>query len=122
NGLSKPQKVYYIVRNLDAEVCNGGSAQYFVNSSGNHARNAAKAMQSVGAAGKAAIVQRALDLFGPDGPPRNHDRGHEQLAAFTAEQDAVLDQLDSEYYADSDQVTALLADYARAHKKHFVEE
>lgn len=67
-------------------MCNGGSAQYCVNSSGNHAHLAVKALRAIGATGTAEIVQRPLDLFGPDGPDRN--RRHDQLAALSPEQDA----------------------------------
>jgi HEAT repeat protein len=120
-GLTKPQKVYYIIFVLNAEVRNGGFAQYFVNSSGNHAHHAVKALMAVGASNTAAIVQRALDLFGSNGPDRNRDRRHEQLAALTPEQDAEMDRLNTEFYTDPDDLDAAVADYARTNKEHFRE-
>ncbi|MHB1426358.1 MAG: DMP19 family protein [Gemmataceae bacterium] len=119
-GLTRPQKVYYVIYVLSAEVRNGGFAQYFVNSSGNHANLTVKALREVGAANTAAIVQRALDLFGPDGPDRNRDRRHPQLAALTPEQDAEMDRLNTEFYTDPDDLDAALADYVRSNREHFV--
>jgi hypothetical protein len=91
-----------------------------VNSSGNHAHLAVKALRAIGATGTAEIVQRALDLFGPDGPDRNRNRRHDQLAALSPEQDAAMDQLDKEFYTDPDDLKATLADYVRANKEHFI--
>jgi hypothetical protein len=119
--LSKPQKVYYCVWLLNAEVRNGGFAQYFVNSSGNLARLARKALAVLGAVHTEEILRRAMSCFGQDGPSGDHDERHEQLAVVYDRERAGLDRLDDEFYEDRDGLDGLLLAFARRHSKHFVE-
>lgn len=119
-GLSKPQKLYWAAIGYDGEVNNGGHSQYFFNSSGDGWKAAIAGLKAIGAKERASILQEALDLFGPTGPPEDRESRHIQLADFTTEQDKVLDKLDTQYYECKENMDALLALYAIKHKEHFV--
>ncbi len=119
DALTEPQKVYLTLIDLDGQVRNGGFHQYFVNSYGGNAWFAPRAAERVPAPGHAAVIRRAVALFGPDGPPRDRDDRHVRLAAFTAEQDAELKALDTAYYGVPDKLDTLLTLYAVEHASHF---
>jgi HEAT repeat protein len=119
DALSPPQKHYYAVFIYDAEVNNGGHAQYFVNSSGDHWKDAIEGLNAIGANARAKILEEATALFGSRGPSEDNGRRHRQLAGFSTKQDKTLDGLDNRYYSCNEAVAALLAQYALDHKKHF---
>lgn len=120
--LTAPQRAYYVAWACDAEVRNGGFAQYFVNPTGRSAGEAAAAFEAIGAPAHAALVRRAVALFGPAGPSADHETRHEQLAALTADQDAELNRLATEYYGVGEDVSARLLLFAAQHPADFREE
>lgn len=117
--LSRAQKAYYCVWVLDCEVCNGGFAQYFVNSAGNLAHLTRKALKAIGAPETEQLLAQAMALFGEAGPERNRDKRHEQLAKLFDASKAKLDELDTLYYKDPDSLKVRLQEFARRYKKHF---
>lgn len=117
--LTAPQRAYYVAWACNAEVENGGFAQYFVNTAGGSAWEAAAAFEAIGATAHAPIVRRAVALFGPAGPAADRDARHEQLAALTPAQDAELVQLDAEYYGAADDVPTRLLLFAGRHPGDF---
>ncbi|HEV3082171.1 MAG TPA: DMP19 family protein [Gemmataceae bacterium] len=117
--LSKPQKVYYCVWLLNAEVRNGGFAQYFVNPSGNLAHLSLKALRVLGATHAEQTLARAMDIFGASGPSRNQDERHEQLAVLYDQNKSHLSALDDAFSEDLDNLAVRLKDFARRYKKHF---
>jgi len=119
DGLAPPQKHYHAVLVYNAEVNNGGHAQYFVNSSGDHWRDALAALKAIGAKERAQILQEAAALFGTKGPSDDQIARHRQLAGFSVRAEDSLDELDNRYYACEENIDALLAQYALDHKEHF---
>jgi HEAT repeat protein len=117
--LTKVQKVFYCVWLLNTEVCNGGLAQYFVNSSGNLAHLTLKALRVLGACHTEAILEQAMKLFGVSGPAKNRNERHEQLAAVFADKESNLRALDDEFYKDQDGLATMLQNFARKYKRHF---
>lgn len=93
--LSKPQADCYAVFSYDAEVLNGGHAQYFANSSGDHWRYAVEGLGAIAAYQVRGILQKGIELFGPEGPSTDTWTRAEQLAAFDESQDEALKQLDT---------------------------
>ena len=117
--LSLPQQHYYAVFIYDAEVNNGGHSQYFVNSSGQHWKSALEGLKAIGAAARAEILHKATLLFGAAGPSVHNDSRHRQLASFSTEQQTSLDELNSQYYACDENISALLDQYTIQNKEHF---
>ncbi|MDA1229767.1 MAG: DUF4375 domain-containing protein [Planctomycetota bacterium] len=120
DGLSPPLKDYYAVSMYDAEVNNGGHAQYFVNSSGDRWNEAIEGLNAIGAIRRAKILHEATALFGSDRPSRDEKRRHRQLAGFSAQQDKSLDELDRRSGVSEENIEVMLAQYAIEHAEHFV--
>lgn len=118
-ALTPPQKVYVLVFDLMFEVGNGGFEQYFVNSSGDRAEDACRALRTIGADPAEMIVRRALTVFGPEGPSPDRSERHEQLAALTADQDAALERLNREFWDAKPETHVALLNFARSHASHF---
>ena len=57
-----------------SEVCNGGFLQFFFNTTGVLAPEAADAYEALGLAGLASCVRRAMATLGPDYPRERHRR------------------------------------------------
>lgn len=68
------------------------------------------------------MLRQAIGLFGPKGPSTDRDRRQDQLAAFSAEQDQILEELDSQFYEDPDGLTILLSLYAAEHPEDFKDD
>jgi len=117
--LTDPQRAYLILNLLDAEVCNGGFHQYYVNSYSENAHLAPAAATLVGAPDYLELIRKANACFGPDGPPSDRDLRHERLSRFTPGVDETLRKLDSEYYARPVKLPALLSLFAARHAEHF---
>lgn len=119
DGLSIPQKHYYSVFIYDSEVTNGGHAQYFVNSSGEHWALALEGLEAIGANVRVKVLQQATNLFGANGPSEDNDVRHRQLARFSKRKDKSLEELDDSYFSSDENVDALLAQYTLQNKEHF---
>ena len=98
NGLTDPEKVFLRVWNLEAEVNNGGFAQYFENSAGNYAVGTPDALRSVGAPEMAALVEQAMQPFGTSGPPADRDARARAIEALPASAQESWNQLDAQFY------------------------
>jgi len=94
-ALSPAGQVFRSVWELEAEVNNGGFDQYFFNSSGEGAPFVTDALRAIGAHAAADIAARAI--------------------ASSGDTDA-LEQLDQEFFAYPDDLTALLYAYASDHR------
>lgn len=63
-ALSNPERVFFCVWSLEAEVNNGGFSRFFYNSAGDYAAETPGALKTIGAAGMADLVERAMAVFG----------------------------------------------------------
>jgi hypothetical protein len=98
SGLTEPERVFLRVWNLEAEVNNGGFAQYFGNSAGDYAVGTPDALRSVGASEMAALTEQAMQPFGPSGPPADRDARAKAIDALPASARDVWSQLDDQFY------------------------
>jgi len=107
-SLSDHQRYYSAVFMCDAEINNGGFAQYFVNSSGDNWRDALAGLEAMGFTDRLAVVREAILLFGPGGPSENRNQRQDQLSKLYKKNDSIFDALESRYY-NSDEVVDVLA-------------
>lgn len=98
DGLTDPEKIFLRVWNLEAEVNNGGFAQYFENSTGNYAVGTPDALRSAGAPEMAALVEQAMQPFGPSGPPADRAARDRAIQALPPSARELWDQLDTQFY------------------------
>ena len=114
NEVREPERVLATIWAVEAEVNNGGFDQLFYNSAGDIAFYATKALDSIGAHKMAAIAQKALDLFGEDGSPKDRDERVEKLESISAINEEYLDELDCEFTEYPDNIQELLAVYVQS--------
>jgi len=114
--LATSERVFLLIWELESEVNNGGFHQYFYNSSGALAPNVVDALKTIGAEATADIAQRALNAanaitFWSDDADRQASVN--QLSSGAR---AILEDLDQQYYACSEDLTLLLYKYVAEHR------
>ena len=81
-----------------SEVRNGGFDQFFFNNTGVLAPEAVEGFQTIGLHGMASVVQRAMDLLGPEYPRVRETRNEILDALQEASNSAPFDSLDQEFF------------------------
>lgn len=118
-ALTPAEQVFYICQTLDGEVNNGGFSQYLYNSSGNHANRVADCMDAIGANKTAEICRKAMAAFAQP-LPEDRDEREEFLDEFlTDDVSDILEECDSEFYDEGDNLEQLSYSYIQAHKNQF---
>src|SRR5687768_10134270 len=72
--LSPTERLLVAIWGLEADVNNGGFAQYYFNSYGYFASETPSYLRAIGANRAAALVEQANAAFGADGPPQDRNR------------------------------------------------
>jgi hypothetical protein len=98
SGLTEPERVFLRVWSLEGEVNNGGFAQYFENSAGDYAAGTPDALRSVGAADMAALIEQAMQPFGPSGPPADRAARAKAMETLPPSGRELWSQLDDQFY------------------------
>lgn len=123
DALTPPQRHVREATRLQDEVENGGFAQYFLNSSGDHWREAQEALIAIGCQGDLAIFRKTLAAFSGGAPSVDRDARRAQLARIPGDDGDLdsppFDAACSQYYKDPDEREVLLMRYAIAHADHF---
>lgn len=114
SNLSPEEQVFVTVWELEAEVNNGGLAQYYFNSAGDNAQQVVGSLEAVGAPSMASIVTQANALF-PGGPPSDQDQRTEGLDSLDSEAEEALDRLTGEFCAYPENLSELLHDFVQEH-------
>jgi hypothetical protein len=114
--LSVPERIFQTVWELEAEVNNGGFERYFSNSSGRLAPFAAAALQAIGAARMAAIVDEAIAVVGREISWADDRERQERVLGLSDADREKLSALDGRFFAYPDSLTALLYAYVLAHR------
>ena len=122
DSLTEPQQYWMVIREYDAQVRNGGHSQYFVNPYGDDWQVALSGLRAIGAESRARILSQACELFGDEGPSRDNEARHKQLAAFNKKKDQSLSDLDNQYFDEEENVELLLHRYAIKNKSHFAKD
>jgi hypothetical protein len=110
--MSDAERVFICIWQLEAEVNNGGFAQYYTNSSGDLASAAPAALESIGAPHTASIVRAANALF-PAGPSADRES---RESAFDALAEDAFEELDERFLAYEEDLSSLLHAYVQAHR------
>ncbi len=122
-GLRPPLNVMFLLNWLDFEVTQGSFLAYFLNSHGRHARLAAQALKTIGAAKTASVLERARGVFEANSAAWNaRNEELDQVEEFAVVRPYVglpgadeLSDLTNEYWdaQRSDRYTDLFDDYFR---------
>jgi hypothetical protein len=103
-ALTPAEKHLCAVETLNDEVNNGGFAQYYFNSSGDHWADALAGLEAMGAVQHAELVRDTLRSF-PDGrPSKHHGTRNEQLAKIARKEEQPFNKVqDQAWYGLKDE-------------------
>jgi len=118
--LTPGQRALLAIHWCVSEVCNGGFDQFFANSTGILAAEALDGFRRVGATEYAAIVTEAMNVFEGGVVPLDREGRNRQLDSGADETSSILSKLDDRFYVDLESLTAIRAEYVRAHLDEFV--
>jgi len=96
------------IEELDGEVNNGGFAQYFFNSSGNHWKDALSGLAAIGATKHHKIMAEAIEKFGQSMPSSARDVRDSQLSKIVRKQEDPFNEQDTAWYKTEDELLARL--------------
>ncbi len=116
-ALSRPERVFRAIWELEAEVNSGGFHQYFSNNTGSLVPDAADALRAIGATTMSAIVGQAIEALGREIPWSDNAARKAALATLSSEVVAKLGQCDQEFFAYPDNLTTLLYKYVSEHRE-----
>lgn len=116
SALSGPERVVLVVLQVDGEVNNGGFDQFFFNSSGDFANEIVDAFSAIGAVKTAEICKKAVSIYGGTVPP---DRDARDEFLDDEENAAILDECDTAFYKNEENVDALIQTYVLKNKEFF---
>lgn len=118
-ALTEYQRLYSAVFMCDAEINNGGFAQYFVNSSGDQWQDALAGFKAMGFHERLAVLNEAIAKFGGGGPSTNRTTRQDQLSKLYNRDDTAFDSLDDRYYKSSEVVEVLASRFVLENPKSF---
>ena len=117
--LSKEEKSFYFIFQLEREVNNGGFLQFFFNDSGDSANDTAAALREIGAEKTAKICDRALAPFGGTVSNNRDERITMLNNTFTDEISEIFSQCDKDFYKYADDLVDLNYQFIMKNKNHF---
>jgi hypothetical protein len=117
-ALSNPERVFFCVWNLEAEVNNGGFSQYFDKSAGDYAAETPGALKTIGAAGMADLFERAMAVFGAAGLPADREKRLEAIETLPESALERWEELDATFIKLPSPEAELRA-FVEAHRSEF---
>ncbi len=97
SSLDARQQAILLVRNLEAEVNNGGFDQYFFNSAGDHALQTLEVLAGMGATKTARLLRAACALFPRGTPSATRSARQKQLRAIRKTVPQPFEKLDAAF-------------------------
>ncbi len=114
--LTPAEKHLLSIRMLDAEVNNGGFAQFFFNSSGDRWPEALAGLEAAGAEQHAALLRAVLERFPGGQPATGRDKRQDELSKIARKREDPFHAQDEAWYALPDGLLErLLMKYDLAH-------
>jgi len=119
-ALSAEEQTLYFVRELEAQVGNGGFNQYFFNAGGNFAYETVDALTVIGAKQTAEILKKAIDAFGCEIPKNWSDRQDLLIEKETDDEFGdILSDCDAEFHEYNEDLNDLNYRYIMKNKEQF---
>jgi hypothetical protein len=115
-ALTTAEKHICAIEELDAEVRNGGFAQYFFNSYSNHWQDALSGLAAIGATQRHQIMAATVAKFGPSGPSSVRETRNAQLSKIVRKLEDPFDGQDTAWYGtENELLERLMLRYNLAH-------
>ena len=103
HALTVAEKHILAIKQLDAEVNNGGFAQYYFNSSGDHWEDAQNGLTAIGATGRHRLMLATIEIFGDTKPAVDRDTRKSQLSKVVCKKEDPFNDQDSAWYKIEDE-------------------
>ncbi len=98
NSLTDAEKHICAIEELDGEVNNGGFAQYYFNSGGNHWKDALNGLAAIGATKRHKIMAATIEKFGQAEPSSIRDARNSQLSKVVRKKEDPFNKQDTAWY------------------------
>ncbi len=98
HALTVAEKHILAIKELDAEVNNGGFAQYYFNSSGNHWQDAQDGLAAIGAERRQRLMLATIEKFGETKPAADRNTRTSQLSRIVRRKEDPFNEQDNEWY------------------------
>lgn len=103
DALTEAEKHICAIEELDGEVNNGGYAQYYFNSAGNHWHEALSGLAAVGATKRHKIMAATIAKFGQPEPSSVRDTRSSQLSKVVRKKEDPYNEQDTAWYKTEDE-------------------
>lgn len=103
-ALTEAEKHICAVEELDGEVNNGGFAQYYFNSAGNHWREAFEGLAALGARSRHKIMAATIEKFGATPPDNSRKIRNKQLSKMVRKKEDPFNEQDSAWFHVEDEL------------------
>jgi len=114
--LSPEARLVYLVWCLDGEIHNGGFDQFFYNSLGDHWSELLGHLDTIGAVISKKLLTKAVSIFPNSAPSSNRQERFEQLDRLDDDEvEALLSDLDEEFWSYEDDLAQRVDDFVRKH-------
>lgn len=108
DALTTAEKHICAIETLDAEVNNGGFAQYYFNSYSDHWQDAHNGLAAIGAKSRHRVMSATLDTFGNAKPATDRETRTSQLAKVVRKKEDPFNEQDNAWYDIEDENLDLL--------------
>ena len=103
NALTAAEKHILAIEQLDAEVNNGGFAQYYFNSSGDNWQTAYEGLAAIGAEKRGQLMLATIEAFGNVKPAAGRSTRNSQLSKIVRKKEDPFNEQDDAWYAIADE-------------------
>ena len=117
--LTKPQKYFLFIDDLEGEVNNGGFNQYYFNSSGANSLEVIDALNAIGAFKTSLIVKKANEQFPGGVAPKDRKKRITLESEIEDKANPVWEKCDEDFFKYEDNIDELLIKYVKEHKSEF---
>lgn len=104
DALTESERHICAVEELEAELNNGGFAQYYFNSAGNHWKVALNGLAAIGAQKRHEIMASTVKKFGHSEPSSNQDTRNSQLSKIVRKKEDPFHEQDTAWYETKDEL------------------
>lgn len=103
DALTVAEKHILSIEQLEAEVSNGGFAQYYFNSSGDHWQHAYDGLATIGAEKRRQLMLATIEAFGNIKPATDRSNRTSQLSKIVRQSEDPFNKQDSAWYKIADE-------------------
>ncbi len=104
SALTVAERHVLAITELDAEVKNGGFAQYYFNSSGAHWEDALSGLAAIGAEGRYRLMLTTVEKFGDTKPAVDRDTRTSQLSKIVRKKNDPFNEQDRSWFKNKGEI------------------